>query len=66
LPPEPGQVEHYDYEYERNGVGNLFLEILLDANFREDGCLIYPSIQGIFAVVFVKIVVVSLDAGSEF
>lgn len=25
LPPEPGQVERYDYEYERNGVQNLFM-----------------------------------------
>lgn len=25
LPPEPGQVERYDYEYERNGVSNLFM-----------------------------------------
>ena len=25
LPPEPGQVARYDYEYRRNGVGNLFL-----------------------------------------
>lgn len=25
LPSAPGQVAHYDYEYERNGVRNLFL-----------------------------------------
>lgn len=25
LPPAPGQVERYDYEYERNGVQNLFM-----------------------------------------
>jgi transposase len=25
LPPEPGQLERYDYEYERNGVCNLFM-----------------------------------------
>lgn len=25
LPAEPGQVERYDYEYERNGVSNLFM-----------------------------------------
>ena len=25
LPPRPGAVAKYDYEYERNGVGNLFL-----------------------------------------
>jgi transposase len=25
LPPQPGQVERYDYEYSRNGVANLFL-----------------------------------------
>lgn len=25
LPPKPGQVERYDYEYQRNGVRNLFL-----------------------------------------
>ena len=25
LPAEPGQVERYDYEYERNGVRNLFM-----------------------------------------
>ncbi len=25
LPPEPGQAERYDYEYERNGVCNLFM-----------------------------------------
>lgn len=25
LPAEPGQVERYDYEYERQGVANLFL-----------------------------------------
>ena len=25
LPPRPGTVAKYDYEYERNGTGNLFL-----------------------------------------
>jgi hypothetical protein len=25
LPPEPGQPQRYDYEYERNGVQNLFM-----------------------------------------
>jgi hypothetical protein len=25
LVAEPGQVERYDYEYERNGVSNLFM-----------------------------------------
>lgn len=25
LPAQPGQVERYDYEYQRNGVANLFL-----------------------------------------
>lgn len=25
LPAEPKQVERYDYEYERNGVSNLFM-----------------------------------------
>jgi hypothetical protein len=25
LPAEPGQPERYDYEYERNGVSNLFM-----------------------------------------
>jgi DDE superfamily endonuclease len=25
LPPEPGQLERCDYEYERNGVANLFM-----------------------------------------
>lgn len=25
LPPEPGQVQRYDTEYERNGVSNLFM-----------------------------------------
>ena len=25
LPPKPGQVERYDYEYQRNGVRNLFV-----------------------------------------
>lgn len=25
LPPEPGQPQRYDYEYERNGVCNLFM-----------------------------------------
>lgn len=25
LPPEPGQVERYDYEYQREGVCNLFM-----------------------------------------
>ena len=25
LPPEPGQPERYDYQYERNGVNNLFM-----------------------------------------
>jgi transposase len=30
IPPEPGQVERYDYEYRRNGTANLF--VLLDAN----------------------------------
>jgi transposase len=24
LPPEPGKPEHYDYEYKREGTGNLF------------------------------------------
>lgn len=30
LPPAPGQVERYDYEYRRNGTANVF--VLLDAN----------------------------------
>jgi transposase len=30
LPPEPGQVERYDYEYRRNGTVNLF--VALDAH----------------------------------
>lgn len=30
LPPEPGQIERYDYEYRRNGTANVF--VLLDAN----------------------------------
>jgi transposase len=30
LPPEPGQVERYDYEYRRHGTLNLF--VLLDAH----------------------------------
>jgi hypothetical protein len=25
LPPQPGQPQRYDYEYERNGVSNLFM-----------------------------------------
>lgn len=25
LPPAPGQLERYDYQYERNGVANLFM-----------------------------------------
>lgn len=25
IPPEPGQLERYDYQYERNGVANLFI-----------------------------------------
>lgn len=25
LPPQPGQIARQDYEYERNGVGNLFI-----------------------------------------
>jgi hypothetical protein len=25
IPPEPGQLERYDYQYERNGVANLFM-----------------------------------------
>ena len=25
VPAEPGQLERYDYEYQRNGVRNLFL-----------------------------------------
>ncbi|WP_414543669.1 hypothetical protein [Nostoc sp. CCY0012] len=25
LPPEPGRVERYDYEYQREGVCNLFM-----------------------------------------
>jgi DDE superfamily endonuclease len=25
LPPRPGQIERYDYEYQRNGVRNLFM-----------------------------------------
>jgi uncharacterized small protein (DUF1192 family) len=27
LPAQPGQVERYDYEYQRNGVANLFLAL---------------------------------------
>jgi transposase len=30
IPPEPGRVERYDYEYRRNGTANLF--VFLDAN----------------------------------
>jgi len=30
IPPEPGQLERYDCEYQRNGTANLF--VLLDAN----------------------------------
>jgi hypothetical protein len=30
IPPEPGQVERYDYEYRRNGTANVF--VFLDAN----------------------------------
>jgi transposase len=30
IPPEPGQIERYDYEYQRNGTANLF--VFLDAN----------------------------------
>jgi transposase len=30
IPPQPGQVEHYDCEYRRNGTANLF--VFLDAN----------------------------------
>jgi transposase len=30
IPPEPGQIERYDYEYRRNGTANLF--VFLDAN----------------------------------
>jgi transposase len=30
IPPEPGQIERYDYEYRRNGTANLF--VVLDAN----------------------------------
>ena len=25
LPPEPGQIERYDYEYKREGVCNIFM-----------------------------------------
>jgi hypothetical protein len=25
IPPEPGQLERYDYQYERNGVANMFM-----------------------------------------
>ncbi len=25
IPPEPGKLERYDYQYERNGVANLFM-----------------------------------------
>lgn len=25
IPPEPGQLERYDYQYQRNGVANLFI-----------------------------------------
>ncbi len=25
IPPKPGQLERYDYQYERNGVANLFM-----------------------------------------
>ena len=30
IPPEPGKIERYDYEYRRNGTANLF--VFLDAN----------------------------------
>ena len=30
IPPEPGQIERYDFEYRRNGTANLF--VFLDAN----------------------------------
>jgi transposase len=30
IPPEPGQIERYDCEYQRNGTANLF--VFLDAN----------------------------------
>ena len=30
IPPEPGRIERYDYEYRRNGTANLF--VFLDAN----------------------------------
>jgi len=30
IAPEPGQIERYDYEYQRNGTANLF--VFLDAN----------------------------------
>jgi transposase len=30
IPPEPGQLERYDYEYRRNGTANLF--VFLDAH----------------------------------
>jgi hypothetical protein len=30
IPAQPGRIEHYDYEYRRNGTANLF--VFLDAN----------------------------------
>jgi transposase len=30
IPAKPGQIEHYDYEYRRNGTANLF--VFIDAN----------------------------------
>ncbi len=34
LPPHPGQVARYDYEYERNGTRNLFLFFEPQAGYR--------------------------------
>ena len=32
LPPRPGAPACYDYEYERNGVGNLYLARRIESN----------------------------------
>jgi hypothetical protein len=34
LPARPGQVEHFDYEYERNGTRNLFMFFEPQAGYR--------------------------------
>lgn len=35
VPPEPGRIRRYDYEYKRNGTRNIFLAVEPKAGYRE-------------------------------